>query len=259
MQVVTPQETKRKDMKTPEYDIVYATYYGEAIAVHQGPQVFLVDIRHPGGTVAPHFHDIDQFQVIVRGGSRLGKIPVEPISFHYADAFTPYGPIVGSEEGVSFLTIRKACAAGYYPMPEARHLLPGKPGRNIAGKFPVNRPLPAGGESSRETLLTAEDGVEVVGLRFGANARASGEPSDAGDQYYLVCTGSLVHGEKEVPPMTLVHVAPGEPAPTFQAGAAGAQLLLTQLPRASERPGSDVEKLAARKIDYKLPEGVAVE
>ena len=101
--------------------------------------------------------------------------------------------------------------------------------------------------------------MAVVGLRLGANARASGEPSDAGDQYYLVCTGSLVHGGKEVPPMTLIRVAPGEAAPAFQAGAAGAELLLTQMPRASERLGSDVEKLAARKIDYKLPAGVAVE
>lgn len=259
MQVVTQGETKRKDMQTPEYRSRVWSYYGEAAAVCEGPQVFMVDMPEPGSTVHPHFHDVDQYQVIVKGGGRLGRVPAEPIAFHYADAYTPYGPIVGAQEGVSFLTIRAACAGGYYAMPGSRHLMPGKPGRNIAGKFEINKPPPQPGESTRETLMAAEDGVEVVGVRMGPNACAAGEPTDAGDQYYLVCTGSLIHAGKEVPPMTVVRVEPGEPTPAFQAGPRGAEVLLTQLPMASERPGSDTKKLAGRKIDYKLPEGMVVE
>ncbi len=259
MEVVTLGETRKKNMKTPDNRLLYSSYYGEALAVHEGPQVFLVDMPDAGSTVHPHFHDVDQYQVIVKGSGRLGREPAEPIAFHYADAYTPYGPIVGAQDGIAFLTIRKACAAGYYPMPESRHLIAGKPGRNITGKFEINKPLPRPGESTRETLMTTEDGVEVLGLRIGPGGQAAGEPADAGDQYYLVCTGSLLHEGRAVPPMSIVRIEPGAPLPMFHAGSTGAEILLTQLPMASARPGSDPNKLAQRKIDYKLPLGMNVE
>ena len=51
--------------------------------------------------VPQHFHHVDQFQVIVAGGGRLGTHGVEPLAVHYAGAYTAYGPIVAGAQGVS--------------------------------------------------------------------------------------------------------------------------------------------------------------
>ena len=224
----------------------------------EGPQAFLVDLEAEGATVHPHFHDIDQFQVIVRGDGRLGPGPARPVAFHYADAYTPYGPIVGGKDGIAFYTIRAACSTGFFPMPEARHKLPGKPGRNIAGQFDIDQPVPAAGQHAKERLLEVKpDNVLVVGLRMGPNAKAAGEPTTGGDQYYLVCAGSLIEGGKELPPLTLIRVERGEATPHFTAGVKGAQVLAMQLPAPSDRIGSDPAKLAQRDFGkYEAPEGM---
>ena len=64
-------------------------YYGKLIERYDGPQGFLVDLSEPGATVEPHFHDVDQFQIIVRGGGKLGSSDAKPVCFHYADAYSP--------------------------------------------------------------------------------------------------------------------------------------------------------------------------
>ena len=261
MQLVAQPKTETMDMRFHGWRNVVWKYYGKLAQLHDGPQGFLVNLPEKGATVEPHFHDVDQFQVIVRGGGRFGKDPVGPMSFHYADAFTPYGPIVGADDGISFFTLRAACAAGHYSMPGSRHLMQGKPGRNKGGDFAVNRPAPAAGQSMRETLMfDAKDGLEVVGIRMGPGAKANGEPADAGAQYYIVCSGLLMHEGASYARLALVYVAAGEPAAQFQSGPDGAEVLMLQLPGPSQRPGSDPALLAARKDQpYTLPEGTVVE
>jgi hypothetical protein len=45
------------------------------------PQAFLVE-NTPHRQLRTHFHDVDQFQVIVSGGGTLGKHAVRPYSVH---------------------------------------------------------------------------------------------------------------------------------------------------------------------------------
>lgn len=258
MQIVTREQTQKRELQTKEYLSVIHPYYGSIMETFEGPQAFLVDLPTEGSTIHPHFHDIDQFQVVVGGGGRLGPGPASPVAFHYADAFTPYGPIIGGEKGISFYTIRAACSTGYFPMPEARHKIQGKPGRNIAGQFDIDKPLPPAGQHTKERLLESKpDNVLVVGLRMGPNAKAAGEATTGGDQYYLVCTGSLIENGKELPPLTLIRVERNEATPNFTAGLKGAQVLILQLPAPSERIGSDPAKLALRDFGkYEAPEGM---
>ncbi len=257
MQVVTIDDAPRKEIATPQYLSIINSFYGAVASMQDGPQVYLVNLPQPGSTIDPHFHDVDQYQVIVQGGGRLGPGQAGPVAFHYADAYTPYGPIVGGVQGISFFTIRPACATGYFPMPQSRHLMPGRPGRNIGGQFDIDMPLPAPNQSTRETLLEApEDNTRVVGLRLGPNAACQGEPTTGGDQYYLVCTGSLQHQGRQAGPMTLVRLARGEPTTTLRAGPEGAAVLMLQLPMPTARVGSDPKPVAKRNPgDYKLPEG----
>ena len=261
MKLVSLNDTSSKEYQSKTYRSIVNSYYGVAATMHDGPQTFHVSMPDPGSTIEPHFHDVDQYQVIVQGGGRLGPGEAAPVAFHYADAYTPYGPIVGGKDGISFFTIRAACATGYFPMPESRKLILGKPGRNIAGQFDISKPLPAANQSSKEKLLEAkEDNTLVFGFRLGANASTLGEPTNGGDQYYLVCSGSIMQDGKEAPPMSMIRLERGESPLTLKAGPKGAAVLLMQLPMPSARIGSDPGKLADRKTaEYKLPEGVTVD
>jgi hypothetical protein len=132
-------------------------------------------------------------------------------------------------------------------MPGNKHNMPGRAGRNIAGHFDTSRPRLAAGEVVRENLMaTQDDGVDAVGIRLGPNAQSGGIPSNAGGQYYLVCEGALEGPDGPLPRHSLIHVEAGETPPTLSAGAEGAEVLILQLARPTERPGSDPSKLAER-------------
>jgi hypothetical protein len=81
---------------------------------------------------------------------------------------------------------------------------------------------------------------------MGPGTRTTGEPSDGGGQYCLVCSGSVRLDGKDMPPLSLAFVEPGDPAPIFDAGPLGAEVLVLQFATPSERPGSDPAKLKGR-------------
>ena len=209
-------DDRRATFQTKDFETRTRAYLGTAAVFHQGPQAFLVEMPTQGSTIHPHFHDVDQFQIIVGGGGRLGKDDARPVCFHYADAYAPYGPIVAGEEGIAFFTLRLACEGGYFPMPGSRHLMPGKPGRVVAGFFDPELQALAG-EVQSQALIDQPDGVQVVGYRCGPDATFSGPPSAAGGQYYLVLRGALVHNGREYGPQSLAYNAAGEAAPQLQA------------------------------------------
>src|SRR3954468_22483128 len=81
-------------------------YIGARVAqVKAGPQVYLVEME-PDTVIEPHFHQVDQFQVMVSGAGMLGRNPAAPILIHYADHSTAYGPIHAGPCGLSFFTVR---------------------------------------------------------------------------------------------------------------------------------------------------------
>lgn len=224
-------------------------YFGNPGVVDVSPQAFLVERPYAGARIDPHFHDIDQFQVVVQGDGRIGKKQVHPVAFHYTDAYSPYGPIVGNDEGISFFTLRNVSSGGHFVMPGSRHLMACRAGRNLAGIFDTTAPMKAKDTSRSVLIEKEEDGVQAMGIRLGADAVADGVPSDAGGQYYLVCAGTLVEDGKELPANSLVRVDSGEPTPRFQAGAKGADLLVLQFGRPTDRPGSNPAELASRAAD----------
>src|SRR5262249_54609512 len=83
------------------------------------PMAFLVE-KDPHAVVKPHFHQADQYQVVVQGGGRLGTHDVGTVAVHYTDAWSAYGPIVAAGEGVSWFTLRDARDSGARDMPAAR-------------------------------------------------------------------------------------------------------------------------------------------
>ncbi len=234
-------------------------YLGEPGQLSQAAQAFLVVRPFAGARIEPHFHDVDQFQVVVDGDGRIGKKAVRPITFQYADAFTPYGPIVAADRGLSFFTFRNISSGGFWAMPGNKQSMPGRAGRNIEGVFELERGMPAAGSATREELMpTQSDGVAAVGIRLGAGARAAGLEPEGRGQFYLVCAGSIVADGRELPERSLIRVEPDEPAITLQAGDDGALVLALQFSAPSDRPGTDPAKLADRAahgyVNFRAPQ-----
>jgi len=250
MQAVASTESREKEIVRPEGVGRRFDYIGSPGRIDANPQAFLVDRLYAGAHIPPHFHDIDQFQVVVGGDCRMGKKDAGPVTFQYADAYTPYGPIVGEREGFAFFTLRPIASGGFFAMPGNRHNMPGRAGRNIAGHFRMGRPAPAAGTVEREALMAPQpDGADAVGLRLGPGACCDGVPSEAGGQYYLVCAGEVSQEGKVLPRHSLIHVEPGEAPPSLVAGAEGADVLMVQFARPTSRPGSDPKERAGRDPD----------
>ena len=247
MQAISLTETAVTESVRAEGTGRRRDYIGSGGKIAPGPQAFLVERLYANARIDPHFHDVDQFQVVVQGNGRIGKTAVAPVTFQYADAYTPYGPIVAQDEGIAFFTLRPVASGGHFSMPGNRHRMPCRAGRNLAGTVTANVAGLAPGSVAYETLLPCQsDGVMAVCLRLGPHASAAGMPTDAGGQYYLVCEGMLAQPGCELRRHGLIHVAAGESTPILTAGAEGATLLMVQFGRPSERPGSDVRALAAR-------------
>src|SRR5688572_4441868 len=81
------------------------------------PTVFLVE-QPPNTTLQPHFHRQNQFQLFVGGGGTFGRAPLQPITVHYAGAYTAYGPLVAAGQGIQYFTIRPVCESGFIPVAE---------------------------------------------------------------------------------------------------------------------------------------------
>lgn len=225
-------------------------YIGSPGTIDANPQAFLVERLYTDARIDPHFHDIDQFQVVVEGFCKMGKKPTPPVTFQYADAYTPYGPIVGEKEGFAFFTLRPIASGGFFPMPGNRHHMPGRAGRNIAGQFDAQRKLPDAGTLVTEVLMPEQqDHVKAVGYWLGPEARLATESDVGGGRYYLVCAGAVRSRDKVLTRHSVIHISSGEPTETLVATDEGAAVLALQFAVPSERPGSDPSKLAARDPD----------
>jgi hypothetical protein len=210
-------------------------YFGEVRSAASGPQGFLVDIRpeEPDERsrytmVPPHFHQVRQFQVVVGGDEpTLGKRPARPITFHYADPSTPYGPIDSGPGGVTFFTLRPRGDTNAHWMPGNRELMLSRAGRNIVTKLDSTRLM----QGRTEVLIGPhDDGLASFGLLIGAGQSQTGPwPAGSGGQYYLVVRGSLA-GERVLPTGSLLWVDAGESAPMLTAGSDGCELLVLQFP-----------------------------
>ena len=105
------------------------------------PMAFLVE-QDPGSTAQSHYHQQDQFQLVVGGHGVMGTHEIRPLTVHFSGAYTAYGPIRASaDEGVHYFTLRNGFDPGarFMTMPENRVALRSVPGRKH--REAVNGPL----------------------------------------------------------------------------------------------------------------------
>jgi hypothetical protein len=199
------------------------------------PQGFLV-IQPPGAVTPAHFHDHNQFQVFVEGNGRIGAHPASPLTVQYANGHTPYGPIVASDTGVKYFTLRQLWDAGAKYMPASRDkLVKGNQRARVKGGLGVatDEDRAARREPLIETVFPKEsDGLAGWLYRLGpSHACTLPDPADSGGQYLVITGGVMVCDGAELSRHSVAFVSPEEDACEIVAGDAGLDLLVLQFPK----------------------------
>jgi hypothetical protein len=215
-------------------EITFTNFVGSYAADDRTTQGYLVAFDEAGGRIPPHFHGVDQWQVVIQGGGRLGKHDASPVLVHYTDGYTPYGPIVAGDDGIGFYTLRVQAYIGVHRMPGSRSemLRPAGRARTIDAGLTPGRPGTLASSSSVRPLVTEADGVAAWSVRLAPDATATApSPADGGGQYHIVVNGSWAREGEELPPKSLAFVAPGDAPAQYEAGPEGLELVVTQFPR----------------------------
>jgi hypothetical protein len=199
------------------------------------PQAFLVE-QEPNAIVHPHFHFVDQFQVVVDGGGRIGRHDVGPIMAHFAGACTGYGPITPGDGGLKYFTLRaSADSTGAHFLPAARERMVKGPKRYVLAD-PIlpssTEALAARRDAVSETVLAEEDGLGIFMLRIPPNGRiAAPDPATGAGQSMIVAAGSILHEGKTLDRLAALFVTADEAALEIVAGAEGGEVLVLQYPQ----------------------------
>ncbi len=194
------------------------------------PMAFLVE-QDPGEVANAHYHQADQFQVVVAGEGTLGTHAVHPVAVHFAGAHTPYGPIRAGAAGLTYFTLRNGFDPGarYMLRAENRAAL-----RSVANRR-HREAVAASLRDDRTGILLGPDpdGLAAWRYRLAAGAAIIGPATNHGaGQYWLVLAGSLQCAGGTLGRLSCAFVHPRDPAFAGAGGSDGADVLLMQFPRA---------------------------
>jgi rubredoxin len=213
------------------------------------PTAFLAQYD-PGDTSCPHFHEVDQFQILVQGKGTLGRHAVEPYYVHFSRAYTPYGPLHADEKtGWTFMTLRTRYDAGAQRLPGAlpklQQVRDRKPWQVTSrAQFPTRKGDVAVHENPD---IKDERGLYLRSVTMAAGARMiAPAPADGAGQYVNALKGTLVY-ERPRQALAVVFNAPDDEPFCIQAGTDGLEALIVNFPRAAPiREEANMREPAAR-------------
>ena len=203
------------------------------------PMAFLVE-KQPGAVTRPHFHQADQFQVVVAGLGILGEHEFGDGAVHYTDAYSAYGPIVAGKGGIWWFTLRNRWDPGARYMPAEREALYAARDRHRhweltteAAPSALLDELCGMTETSCRPVLEGEGGLAGWRYRIPPSTAIAGPgPNAGGGQFWLVLAGEATAGDGDpLPANSCIFVGPQEPALAGVSGLFGADLLCLQFRR----------------------------
>lgn len=227
---VTREEAAVTPVDHQGVEIVIREYIGKMRELQRGPQAF--SVTSPTGWVnGAHYHLSDQCQVFVDGSATVGTHETDPVTLHYTDAYTPYGPIDPGPEGYTYINVRARHDVGSERMPEARKSIQRHDGREIVAHCRLS--LADDVEILRlETLIDLQDdGLAAYELAAAPGARLPEAPAGGNGRFQLVLDGSLECGGKTLTRHSVGFVEPGDIFGRRTAGPAGAHVVEIQFPR----------------------------
>jgi len=198
------------------------------------PVAFLVE-QSPLSIVPSHFHQLDEFQVMVGGSGFLGRNVIDPLVVHFAGGHTGYGPISAGPSGVAYFTMRPRYEAGAFMLPESRPHMKRLPKRHL--RCGPIRPRDAaarhdGAPAATELLVPEEaDGIGVAVLRLPPHGTGTNPFAGSGNgQYWMTIAGTLVMGDATLERWSVVFASGADTATPIIAGADGLDLIVMQYP-----------------------------
>jgi len=211
------------------------TYIDPAPGEKRAPQAFLIQ-QEAGATVHPHFHFVDQFQVVAAGSGLLGRHALAPLSVHFSAACTGYGPIEPGDQGLSYFTFRaSADETGAQYLPAAKdQMRPGKRRNVIVDQIAISDEdeLANRTETNSETYRDDPDGLAVILYRIAAGGSAQCMDPAAGKGVTLLVTaGSIEINDKVLPGWSCCFLDAEQDRPGLTAGSSGAEVLALRYPQ----------------------------
>ena len=203
------------------------------------PVAFLVE-KMPDSVIPPHFHEVNQFQVIVEGGGKLGKQDVKPFVVHYTNGFTGYGPIAAADEGIAFMTLRNRFDPGARFFPEGRSFMqPARKRHRVSAHLALSdaEALKSRASNVLEAVIEREDdGLAAWFMRLAPESQMlAPSPADGGGQYLIVARGALVRAGETLPELSCVYASADSEPMRLEASAEGLEALLVQFPTAEAK------------------------
>lgn len=192
----------------------------------------------PGRVSHPHFHIVDQFQVIVGGKGKMGRHDLTTYGVHFSRAYTPYGPFTcDAGTGLTCFVMHAHTKPDWRSqhLPQAQNQL-----MQVTDRQPwqITFPVTFPGATSADVMLQEvpdgkdEHGLAAYTLSMKPNTKASApDPSRGDGQYLVVIKGSLLHNNKEHKALALVFVESKEAPFQVHAGAEGLEAIVLNFPR----------------------------
>lgn len=229
------RQQKRRSLRLPNgVDYMRGEYMESPRDQPMLPQSFLVE-QPANSTILSHFHRQNQFQVVVGGSGSIGRHALQPLSVHYAGAYTGYGPLLAGPQGLDYMTLRPQYDPGANFLPEARDELARGPKRHWTSDQLT--PMAADGLRAldavrvTEVLALQDDGLAVIQYSLPPSASCAAlAPGGSAGQFLLVIGGGLEHAGALLQARENLFVSADEPAYALRAGAAGAEVLLLRYP-----------------------------
>jgi hypothetical protein len=202
----------------------------------EGPQAFIA--QTPAGRAShPHFHNVDQYQIFFPAlGATYKEKAIDSILFHYADAFTAYGPYASGPGAPSeHLTLRARHSSVTAYVPEERDKLAGihYVRRHVTHSLGAPLALDAGQTAIEALIDPKDDGLAAYVVQAGPHTEVSlPQRTGSGGQYCCLLDGSVLDGESEFKPDAVRWDAPAANADAgaFTAGASGMRVLVMRFP-----------------------------
>lgn len=235
-QALAATRAQRTQQVLPDgQDIWVSRIFSASAETPEKPMASLVE-QQAHTVIPPHFHAVNQFQVVVEGQGILGKRAVYPWTVHYTNGFTGYGPLRASAEGMNFLTLRNRYDLGgarFFPAGQS-FMQPAPKRHHLVGPLLLSHAdaLRARQRAICDTILAPEDdGLAAWFVRLGPlSQRQSPETVPGGGQYLVVAQGTLVHAGAELSRLACVYVSTEHVPVTMHSGAEGLEALILQFP-----------------------------
>jgi hypothetical protein len=229
----------QKPIRSPDGVAASHVFRSDIIAEQKGssepdtPNSKLIE-QPPGSVLRPHFHCVDQFQVVVRGSGLIGKHEVAPLTVHFAAAYTGYGPIHAGEQGLDYLVFRLGVDTGAAYLPESRDAMKPVPRQYVLSATIPLPPLAGDGDAPAAHHESPVIAVQPNGLGASLLLLPPGDTFEAAaapwrGAFIHVLGGGVTMSGTFLQAGTCIALAPGESAQLCGA-AFGAQLLRMQFP-----------------------------